>query len=199
MYHTGSYTGAVEIFLFAKATVQKKDGKLAVTQHKFHFSINPSVIMVSFSLHRNSSDCSILSSFSANGEKEERKILKATKRTVSFDDASTVVHEFERVADEDRHAVWINQNDYNNTLRSIDYSIRSKKSGCFAETAEQTFLGMECYLKEKTIRRRRRLAVASVLQEQYMQLGNGVNCPEGIAAAYQRALSRKLQHIEIKF
>jgi len=157
--------------------------------------------MISYTLNRNASDRSILSSFSVNGEEERRKQTRerTNKRSVSFDESSNIIHEFERVSTDDHDMLWNTKSDYDDAMRNIAICLKMKKQGYFQESKEQTFLGLEHYRKSKKLEKRRQLVLASVLQEQYMQMGSGIYCPERIAEAYRNSLSGKVQHIEISF
>jgi hypothetical protein len=106
-------------------------------------------------------------------------------RSVCFNDDATVVHEFERVADQDREKMWFTKDEY--TIINVrDYLIsKLVTAGSFRETEEHTSRGIEKRSLEKGVGRKSRAKVVNaVLDEQDYQFERGLNAPGLIAKVY---------------
>jgi hypothetical protein len=113
-------------------------------------------------------------------------------RSVCFNDNATVVHEFERVTDqEDRENLWFTKDEYT-IINARDYLISKLViAGSFRETEEHTSRGLEKRSLKKGVGRISRAKVVNaVLDEQNRQIQRGLNDPGLVARVYILALGR---------
>jgi hypothetical protein len=118
--------------------------------------------------------------------------LTYNKRSVTFFDEYIILHKYEKVDAEQREELWYTRDEYALiSLRNL-LTVDLLHAGCFEETEEQTFRGLEQCLTEDP--EREFDTVKAVLGEQHRQTATGVVHAGRIAQA-SRATSQNNRQI----
>jgi hypothetical protein len=138
---------------------------------------------------------SVCSSFSQQHDEK----LRNHKVSVSFPSEAAVVHEFERISDEERGDIWYTAEEYKFIKLRDYFIIELKKVGTFQESEQHTFRGLERRMKRHLLKKLRASAVAAVLLEQRLQKVRLEILPDLIAEVYKEAVGTKLGDIARRY
>jgi hypothetical protein len=118
--------------------------------------------------------------------------VASNKRSVTFFDEYIILHEYQKVDAKQRKELWYTHDEYALiSLRNL-LTVKLLRAGCFEETEEQTFTGLEHCLTEDP--EREFDTVKAVLGEQHRQTASGVLHAGRIARA-SRATSKNHRQI----